>query len=127
MRALFLTVFASAALSGCGSKTENAAGAPSDKSDEGQILRVIWMVNDDKSTGGTLKRHFAEGLKLSAADLKKFAAYAIDIKGKPKVNGDTATATIAFKLERGETDAGEKEWEFVKESGGWKIKAAPLP
>lgn len=117
-------VLAAAAAAGCGSGGDKSLGPSYGSEDGRQISMLVSLVNDDKSTAGTLKRHFAAG---AAADYRKFPAYAFEVKGNPVIAGDTATATVALRTEIGDKDAGEKEWAFVKAGGEWKVKAAPLP
>lgn len=114
-----------AAAAGCGSAQVGPGfGSP----DGRKVAELVAQLDDDKSTAANVRKLFAAGVVPPAADLRRMSAYSYDVKGDPVVSGDSATATIAMRSERKDgADAGEKEWTFVKEGDGWKIKSAPLP
>ena len=67
------------------------------------------------------------GAAPKGAARKKYVGYQYRLVGRPTISGETATATVAFEKSSTGEKAGEKTWEFVREGGTWKIKAAPLP
>jgi hypothetical protein len=70
---------------------------------------------------------YAAGAAPTGTALKRYLRYDYRLIGRPSVHGETGTATIVFEEPNTGEQVGEKTWEFVKEGGTWKIKAAPLP
>jgi hypothetical protein len=120
-----LTVFFTLALlTGCGSGDATNKGLDLGSVDANQIGELIDAINEAKGNPKRLATIFAAGTK--APDAKKLNAYDYSLGGKPSVNGDTATCSVRIDhSQSGETS--QKEWTFVKQSDGWKIKDAPLP
>jgi hypothetical protein len=121
-RRLAFLALCSLLMTGCG---QSSGDTPLGADDAGKVELLVSMVNDDKSTGSVLSRHFAKGSV--PKDLKKYPRYTYDVVGKPTLNGDTATAKVKLTAEIGGKEAGDQEWTFVKEGDAWKIKSAPLP
>lgn len=110
-----------ALVAGCGS---SATAPPNLGGEDGtRIAELVEQMNDDGGRTKQLKTIFAGA---TVSDARRFQQYRFDLKGKPEVNGSTATATVVCeKHSKGEPV--EKPWAFVKEGDKWKIKAAPLP
>lgn len=123
MRLPLLAGLAALALSaaGCGS---TPAGPSYGSADGRKISELVDLLNDDRSSWGTAKRHFVADFR--PTEPRKFAKYDLEVKGDPRIDGDTATATITL-LNGKREEVGVQEWTFVRDGGEWKIKAAPLP
>jgi hypothetical protein len=107
---------------GCSSSPEG----PDYGGEEGkQIANLVERMNDDTTSVAKLKASFASGVPAAKKDVKTYRRFHYDLK-HAEVTGDSATGTVAIESHAG-GDAVEREWTFVKEGDGWKIKSAPLP
>jgi hypothetical protein len=107
-------------LAGCGGRVEDFGGA------EGKAIADLISHFDDLQTRPKdFEAAFVASAVPKGAARKKYSNYQYSLLGRPTVSGTTATATVA--MERPGDKPIEKTWEFAKEGGTWKIKAAPLP
>ncbi len=109
-------------LAGCG-----GTGEPRFSGEAGQIAELIHDFEDLTNSPETLPSAFAAGAAPKGAAQKKYVGLQYTLAGKPSVSGDTATAIVVIEKSATGDKLGEKTWDFVKEGGTWKIKAAPLP
>ena len=123
MRSLVLLFLLGPCL-GCGDSVPQGADMGGD--DGKQIADLVDRLNDENNTIPRLKALFATGTPLGKTDTRKYPLYRYELKGKPTVNGDSATAKIDVILNSSSETAGEREWTFVKDGDKWKIKSAPL-
>jgi hypothetical protein len=104
-------------LAGCGAKDLSDMGG-----DEGKaIAGVVELLNDYKARDEKIPMLFAKSDGLpSAQELNKYSFYVV---GKPAVASDTATSKILVERADG-SPIGEREWNFKKVDGNWKIVSA---
>ena len=93
--------------------------------DANKVAAVVEEMNDAKGNAKKTAGLFATGTK--PPEMKKIALYDFSVARKPAVTGDTANCKVRLDKAANGEQAGEVEWEFVKEGDKWKIKAAPLP
>ncbi len=109
-------------LFGCGAGTNGPVDMGGE--DGSRVAILVEDLNEVKHNAKKMADCFTT--KPTPADAKKFNAMAFYVKGKPKVNGPSATCNIQIEKQDG-TPVGEAEWSFEKVADSWKIKAAPLP
>ena len=91
-----------------------------------QIVALIDSLSDEAHDRTKLKSAFSSDCKLSPREMGRYTRYQYAFKGRPQINGNTATCTVVLTPITTGEDV-EKEWSFVKEGSQWKIQSAPLP
>lgn len=123
-RGFFVSAWLLLALTlGCGGTKTPSYGGEEGKS----IAQLVDKLIDDRNSQQRLASHFAKGSAPDAAKFKKFAPYAFEVVGDPVIEGANAKATVLVVKDSDRSEVGKKEWTFVKEGSGWKVKDAPLP
>lgn len=115
-----------------GMATAAGCGGPNPARDYGgedgkKVADLISEFEDLTNKPKEFAQAFAAGVAPKGAAQKKYNSYQYRLVGRPTVSGETATATITIEKPSTGDKIGEKTWEFAKEGGTWKIKAAPLP
>jgi hypothetical protein len=119
-----LTAAGVLALSGCGGGS-SGRGKGESRDDRQQLAALVTEFADTGSPL-TMQPYFVAGTKIGQAEFKKYLAHDYKVEGKPKVDGDAATANVKITASGGK-DVGTREWAFVREANKWKLKSAPLP
>jgi hypothetical protein len=94
--------------------------------DEKAVEAVFESVTEGDYSAKKLTPLFAAKTLPDKGTLQKMQKLAINVGGKPVVNGSDATLPVNFADHSGKS-LGKTEWTFVKEGDRWKVKSAPLP
>lgn len=111
------------AMVGCGSESQGPTYSSED------IKHITLLVDElSEASGRNFNQRFTKTAIPNRTEAGKFRKYAFAVGGLPTINGNEATAKVklATNLDPNKEIA-EKDWQFVKEENGWKIKSAPLP
>lgn len=112
------------AIFACGCSSKNTGIVDMGGEEGSKIALLVEDLNEVKHNAKKLADSFTE--KPSQADAKKLNSMTFYIKGKPAVNGSSATCSVLVEKQDG-TPMGDVEWSFEKQADVWKIKSAPLP
>ena len=107
-----------------GGCTSNPGPVDMGGEDGSKVALLVEDLNEVKHSAKKMADCFTS--KPDAAVAKKLNTMTFYVKGKPTVNGTTATCNIQVEKQDG-TPLGEIEWNFEKLADAWKIKSAPLP
>src|SRR5262245_31229836 len=121
-RALIFGLFAVAVAAGCGGK-----GAGKDAEDG--IKQIAALLSDFEELP-TRPKDFAASFASDAPSdsvRRKYVGNVYRMSGKPKIDGDTATAKVLVQKVNTGAWLGEATWEFAKVGATWKVRSAPLP
>ncbi len=121
-RSSILVLSLAALASGCGGESRMVS-----ESDPRGISDLMDTWNDAKMSLKAAEKCFVAGGAPAKAEFKKYGKYSYSLTSKANESSTTATVPVAIYDESGGKDAGKKDWTFVKEAEGWKIKSAPLP
>ncbi len=108
----------------CGCSSQNTGLVDMGGEEGSKIALLVEDLNEVKHNSKKVADSFSA--KPSPADAKKLNNMTFYIKGKPAVNGSSATCSVQVEKQDG-TPMGDVEWSFEKQADVWKIKSAPLP
>lgn len=111
-------------LAGCGG---GEMQGPTHANDD--LKQLHTLVNDlAESSGQDFNRRFTKAALPPRSAQTKFRQLSFLFAGDPSITGNDATGKVKITSSNDPNKAlGEKDWKFVKEGTGWKIKEAPLP
>lgn len=87
-----------------------------------KISTLVEDINENKARPTEVKKL----ITLPEAKLKRLPLFAYNLAENPKIDGNTATATVRISTDGGE-DKGTQVWKFEKTGDQWVVKDAPLP
>ena len=117
----FLLLATSLFHTGCGG---NPSVVDMGGEDGSKVASLIEELNEVKHSPKKMAEYFSS--KPNPSDSKKLNLMTFYVKGKPTINGTTATCNVQVEKQDG-TPVGEIQWNFEKLAQAWKIKSAPLP
>jgi hypothetical protein len=91
-----------------------------------QVKMLVANLPDAASRPDRWQTPFATGMAPAESERAKYSKLGIHATDA-KLDGDNGTVKVLVEDAMTGTKVGEVEWTVVKENGGWKIKAAPLP
>ena len=111
-------------LSGCGG---GGMQAPTYANDD--LKQLHTLVNDlGESSGHDFNRHFVKASVPARSTQVKFRQLIFSFASDPTITGNDAVGKVKIASSNDPNKSlGEKDWKFVKEGTGWKIKEAQLP
>lgn len=107
-------------LAGCSdsaTKTFDSGGEDANK-----IAIILGDIPDCSGNPKKIEKFIVKGGNTAEISAK---AVELEIVGKPKVDGSSATCEVKV-MAPGGSPLGQKTWNFVKEGSDWKIKDAPI-
>lgn len=110
------------ALPGCGSSQPSSDET---NTDARRLRSLVGDLIDNSDDLPTLGAKFSRAAPPNAALLAKVRQYSLSLVEPIEVNGNLATFRV--RVRQGQQERGEVKWTAVKEAGGWKLRATPLP
>ena len=120
----FFTLLASCIVTsflvGCSSSSSNTTDFGGE--DANKIASILGNIPDCSGNPKKIEKFITKGGNTAEISAK---AVEVEIVGKPKIDGSSATCEVKVTAPGG-SPLGQKTWNFVKEGSDWKIKDAPF-